>query len=238
MTKPGASPSTKLMIQKLAEMASRGLDYETAAAEAGVSYHYVAGYASKYGIEFTLRKRGRPVEGPNIRSEEMRVLYQGGATLLEIGQKYGITRERVRQIISKNYGLRAPDGGSSERCRKNRAEFQKRRDAKYRKDFGCSFREYKKILKHAGRPTYAYVAQRRNARVRDIRWELNLWQWWKLWDQSGHWSNRGRGRGYCMCRLNDVGPYSVDNVYIATGTENLEDYWVNRRASETLEVTA
>jgi hypothetical protein len=30
-----------------------------------------------------------------------------------------------------------------------------------------------------------------------------------------------------MCRLGDQGPYSIDNVYIASGAVNIQDYWAD-----------
>jgi hypothetical protein len=96
--------------------------------------------------------------------------------------------------------------------------------------WGCSYSDYRSILAHKDQPNHAFSMQRKNAERRGIDWELSLSQWWKVWEQSGHWNERGRGAGYCMCRLNDTGPYAIDNVYIATGIENMRDYWVNKRS--------
>lgn len=164
----------------------------------------------------------------------MRAQYVAGQTLEQIGERYSITRERVRQIITKHYGIRAKDGGKAEVARKNRQAFQKKRDARMMKCWGCTYKQYRSILKRPDQPTYAFSQQRKSAGQRGIGWELNLWQWWKIWEHSGHWAERGRGHGYGMCRLNDVGPYAADNVYIGTGVENVQDYWVNKRAADTL----
>jgi hypothetical protein len=94
---------------------------------------------------------------------------------------------------------------------------------------GCTADQYL-MLKEMGGVLRAYQYQRNQARHRGIKWELNLWQWWTIWDLSGHWAERGQGaNSYVMCRTGDVGPYSVDNVYIATGSQNIKDYWVNKR---------
>jgi hypothetical protein len=229
------SPATRMMIEHLHALAIAGKSYQQAADAIGGSYLYVARLAARYGIPLTLLKRGPKPTPPDDRSEAMRVRYVSGETLDVIGKDYGVTRERVRQILTKHYGIRAQDGGQSEATRKYRKEFNRKRDARSVRVWGCIYREYLRILKHPDKPTYAYWAQRKNADKRKIGWELSLWQWWKLWEQSGHWAERGRGKGYHMCRLNDAGPYAVDNVYIATGTENMKDYWVNRRAAESLE---
>jgi hypothetical protein len=233
------SPSTSLMVSKLTELAALGKSYAEAAHEIGARYHYVAAFASRHGIQFAQCKRGRKLTAaPDARSEDMRQLYLAGVILNDIGTKYGVTRERVRQILTKFYGIRAPDGGKSKRAAIRKSGIQKARDVRALKFWGCTYKQYLSLLRRPDKPTYAFVGQHRNANSRGIAWELNLWQWWKIWQQSGHWQQRGTGRGYCMCRLNDTGPYAVDNVYIATGSDNMKDYWVNRRAAENMEAAA
>ncbi len=229
------TPATRMMAARLNELAIAGQTYQQAADTIGATYSYVASFANRYGIPLRQLARGRKFAPPDERSEAMRVRYIAGETLVQIGRDYSITRERVRQILTKHYGIRAKDGGASESARRARKVFQKKRDARSLKAWGCVYREYQRILKHPGRPTYAFWEQRRNARERGIVWELKLWQWWKLWETSGKWSERGRGHGYCMCRLNDTGPYAADNVYIATNSDNMKDHWVNKRAAARLE---
>lgn len=71
-------------------------------------------------------------------------------------------------------------------------------------------------------PLRAYTHQRDTAaRRRGIAFKLTLTEWWDIWTASGHWSERGAGRGYMMCRKGDVGAYEVGNVFIDTGPENV-----------------
>ena len=78
-------------------------------------------------------------------------------------------------------------------------------------------------LGHTGdvTPLRAFQHQRYRAGRRGIEWKLTLAEWWEIWESSGHWHERGWGRGYMMCRIGDVGPYAVGNVFIAPGEENL-----------------
>lgn len=70
-------------------------------------------------------------------------------------------------------------------------------------------------------PLRAFSRQSRAAvKDRQVGWELTLWQWWSIWQESGHWHERGVGRGYMMCRYGDIGPYAVGNVFIGPGVEN------------------
>jgi hypothetical protein len=71
-------------------------------------------------------------------------------------------------------------------------------------------------------PLRAYQHQKFAAEVRrGIEFRLTLMEWWSIWDQSGHWADRGFGRGWHMCRIGDRGCYEVGNVYIGEGVENL-----------------
>lgn len=70
----------------------------------------------------------------------------------------------------------------------------------------------------------AYLNQRGSASCRGISWEISFEEWLRIWVESGFFSKRGRGKNrYCMCRKNDVGPYKIGNVFIATVQENSRD---------------
>lgn len=45
-----------------------------------------------------------PPDPPNVRNYEIHALRAAGLTLQEIGDQYGLTRERVRQILAKTKG--------------------------------------------------------------------------------------------------------------------------------------
>lgn len=70
----------------------------------------------------------------------------------------------------------------------------------------------------------AYHRQKCEARKRGISFEMSYDEWIGVWINSGKLDHRGRGRGkYCMMRLNDVGPYSVENVKIGLFEDNVSD---------------
>lgn len=72
-------------------------------------------------------------------------------------------------------------------------------------------------------PVKAYKAQRYGAREREIPWDLTFDEWWGIWQP--HFHLRGRGTNQlCMARNSDSGPYSKDNVYLATHLGNALDY--------------
>lgn len=171
--------------------------------------------------------------------------YRAGQTLQQIGDVFGITREWVRRILCE-CGVSADLGGVRlrsfvRRSEKHRKANEKKaaRIAKYEVYFGCCHDEIARICgnefaaapwscvsKKLKSPGVSYMTQRRNAEVRGIGWELPLTEWWRIWQKSGKWEQRGRGKGYCMGRLGDSGPYSVDNVYICTIGQNFSDSYL------------
>jgi hypothetical protein len=174
------------------------------------------------------------------RRERMADLYRSGKTLQQIGDEYGITRERVRQLIGY-LGLNKESGGQRLRAIIKAKQRHERRtakeDARYQKVFGCTKAVFLEIdplpfvCSNKRRyirksPGSAYYNQLRNAQVRGIGWELNFPDWWRIWQESGKWHKRGRGKGYCMARHGDSGPYSVDNVYICTIGQNFSDSYL------------
>jgi hypothetical protein len=57
--------------------------------------------------------------------------------------------------------------------------------------------------------------QRRTAKQRGIEWRIDFWDWYRIWQDSGHLSERGRCKGsYQMCRSGDIGPYASSTVRI------------------------
>lgn len=176
-----------------------------------------------------------------FRDAEMVLLYRKGKTLAQIGRKYGVTRERVRQLLAR-FGLSAEDGGCAIRTflktrdsAKSGAAQQAAREALHFARWGMP-REAVNALSPFKRsdsrhPTYKFRSQKSNAAKRGIEWRMTFAEWWRVWQESGKWEQRGRGEGYCMARWADDGPYSVENVYICTIGQNFSDSYITKPAS-------
>lgn len=167
------------------------------------------------------RKLVRSVQDTE-RAATMAVLYTSGQSLQAIGDRFGVSRERVRQILQV-VGVPASAGGIQLRTRQQREKARLARDARYQTLHGMTHAEYRNL------PTATkkiYQKQRQNAKDRGIPWEFNIASWWCFWQESGKWDDRGRGYGYCMARHGDDGPYSPENVYICTSAQNASDQYI------------
>ena len=80
-----------------------------------------------------------------------------------------------------------------------------------------------------------YHSQKGLAKVRGIEFKLTFEEWLKIWIDSGHLHERGRGIGkYCMARFNDKGAYEVGNVKIILFTENLREKVISQETRKKL----
>lgn len=170
------------------------------------------------------------------REAAMCEMFVDGMTLDEIGVVYGLTRERVRQLIGR-HGFTGQHGGRRIRTAKRKAEREEAaaeaRDAKCMAMFGCSYDTVVELnggLTPWNRSSLSrkYACQMRTAAHRGIVWQFNYPEWHEVWTESGHLADRGRGQGYVMARHDDDGPYVFWNVHICTSSENIKEGYVFR----------
>lgn len=85
--------------------------------------------------------------------------------------------------------------------------------------------QYEKYTKHYEKTAKGkFIRQRANAKRRGIDWELSFEEWWRIWEKSGKWEQRGvTSDSYVMSRILDHGPYKVGNVVIRTMKENSQE---------------
>lgn len=163
-------------------------------------------------------------------------LYRSGKTTTEISKKYGVSRQRVQQVLAK-HGVGKHDGGAFVRTEKRLEKIKLKRDRRYKKMYGCTYDEWKYIQKRYKKyrrsPAYSYRNHKNLSRIRGIEFNLTLPEWWKIWCESGKFERRGkRNDQYVMSRHNDIGPYSTENVRIITVKENRNEYWMSPRAKD------
>jgi hypothetical protein len=165
------------------------------------------------------------------REEKIIAMFRGGLTMQKIGDHFDITRQRVQQILWRRGIVRA-DGGAKTRVKIKSLKAIADRDAHWIKKTGGLTFEQKRHLAQIG-ATRVFSHQRCNARHRGISWNLTLAEWWKVWELSGKWEQRGRrADGYCMSRILDTGGYEVGNVHIQTLSENSREatkIWIGQK---------
>lgn len=153
---------------------------------------------------------------------DMIALHEGGLSVQQIAERYSVTKQAISSRL-----IRADAPLAISRAKRfRRATTQlaaERADAREKHalaKWGCTYSQY---LSLRCKPMRCFQAQRGNAGRRGIGWELNLFQWWTIWQKSGHWTDRGPGQGYVMCRQGDEGPYAIGNVFIAPGIINCSE---------------
>ena len=225
----------------------------------GASIHFLA---EKYGIGSAYLRRILAINGAALRKTEDRkkhkrlaswfardyewtALFSEGHTFEEISKKYGCTRQNVQQRLGK-LGVSGGDGGRTIRSFKNisdkvacKLNRQNAKEARHFLKWGCSFEFMAAIApgikrKEKSHPLRKFNAQRGSAKRRGIEFGLNFREWWDIWQDSGHWNERGRGGGYVMARFGDSGPYVVGNVEIITANKNVSDSYITNPAATRL----
>lgn len=162
--------------------------------------------------------------------------FKNGIPMTELAERYNITRQGI-QLVLKAAGLSAKSGGASIRSKARRIRTQteklENRDTNCLNKWGCTFEQWKSLRSmHKNfhlTPIARYIQHRSNVRREGITWDITLWDWWNIWNDSGKYNERGRGKnGYCMTRKEDKGAYTKDNVYITTISDNLKDGFIAR----------
>ena len=154
-----------------------------------------------------------------MTTKAMILAYKHGITMEEIGNICGLSRQRIQQRL-KACGI-TRQHGQPVRKQQQIAQQHAVRDHRSIAKWGVTYENYKFIPVKA---RDAFQQQRQNARKRGITWRLNLGDWWRIWQESGHWLERGRGHGrYVMSRRGDVGTYTYNNVFIQRSEYNNSD---------------
>lgn len=238
--KPGAQAERHLA---MGEMYRSGKTQSEVAAAFGVTASCVCVALKGLGVQVHAGpgrignfKRAVPADA----HPEMVGMYKSGKSLEEVSAEYGITRERVRQILTAR-GVGRMDGGGTMKCLVKTTDKvdairarNERREVRCRAKWGMSLADYQAHVAEYGStfdptsPLGKYKQQRNNAKARGIAWNFTFADWWRVWQESGKWDERGlRKDGYVMARWGDgVVPYSVGTVHICTQSENAKESFI------------
>ena len=111
----------------------------------GLSAVTISQYKSRFWLLFHSNGRGVGRKTSDPRSVAMAALYRDGSTLKQIGTHYGITRERVRQILKKYHGFTAQDGGCRIRSQQRSVQKRSARAAKWLAKYGIDYQRWSEI---------------------------------------------------------------------------------------------
>ncbi len=158
--------------------------------------------------------------------DEIRDKYVSGLSLNKISLIYGVSRERIRQILNKNYGITREDGGGRvAKIERHRIKAEEKKQKQYssklkiaKRNGFSSVEEFLAVPKSAREE---YRINKTSAGQRHIPWDFLLKGWWDIWVASGKYDNRGVGMGtYQMERIDTTKGYSPDNVRIVSFEEH------------------
>jgi hypothetical protein len=77
-----------------------------------------------------------------------------------------------------------------------------------------------------------YLDKKYSAKKYNIPFLISFEEYYQLFLKAGIDKNipqKNNGQAMCLCRKGDIGPYSVDNCYIATASQNHIDAHINGR---------
>jgi hypothetical protein len=186
----------------------------------------------------------------NELAESMRKDFlENGLTMVKIAEKNKITRERVRQILKIKYNLSSADG----KVRKeNIAKVQEKKsqsDLKFFNQHGMTKEKFNEIREKFGIVSFideggeakekvrnvvyqAYINQKANAYRAKIGFHLSFAQWWKLWEESGKFAERGQGK-YGLVRHDSDFAFTIENTAIGLSSERasakMKEWWVKEK---------
>ena len=212
---------------EVARLYREGISLVNLSKRFGIGISWISQILTQRGV--SRRGRGRPRGFVNDvatrqRNESIVQLYQEGLTLAIVGQKFGITRERVRQIL-KCQEVSKAEGGRAVALQHREVRKAQDKEALYLARFGHTAAEHRRLLqmdhesRKAGVPQEHLIMYRfrqaRNNLQKHYSWSLTLAQWWAIWEASGKWLLHGRGTGYYgMVRLDRSKGFEPGNVEI------------------------
>lgn len=139
-------------------------------------------------------------------------------TITSLATEYEVTYQGIHRIIKK-HGLSRASGGKSKAVASRRAKEQAEAPAQDRK--GCTKEQWDQLRAmdedYKKTPLAVFNTFKNNFQnLYEVAFELELWDWWQLWEASGRWSQRARNPDgmWVMAQVDRALPLTKDNARI------------------------
>lgn len=201
---------------QMGEFYKSGMGMKEIAQQFGVSHQRVSQCLNQIGLD--RKDRGnwaRPGRNDDRRKEAIAML-RTGMTSQDIAKHFGVSDTVIGNYVSELKGNEAEYASVMDDAEK----------AKFLIKTGVDVGAFPS-LDEAKKAWSAFIAQRGQAGHRGIEWDMTFAEWWNVWRESGHWSDRGRShaQSFVMGRFSDSGPYKVGNVHVISFSQNISDSW-------------
>lgn len=141
-----------------------------------------------------------------------------------------VSYQAVHRIIKKN-GLGRKDGGKSVQTTARKEEEAKQKVEKLDARYGCTDDQWKYLRglaeAYKDTPLAAYNTFKNNFKnlYPDIPFELTLWDWWSMWEESGKWGQHKRNpKGmFVMTFVDALVPFAKNNARIMAFSDLLRE---------------
>lgn len=208
----------KCDLSQVQMLAEQGMTRAEIAKAIGVSFCTLYKHVKANKIDVVHAATKLPGITDTGRANKIAAMYKQGLTLAKIGTQFGLTRERVRQILRK-HGVLKSDSPRPKMAALKRQRLDASREAQCLEKYGHPL-DVVAQLRQDG-VLAAFLNQKKASHIRGIDWNLDFQTWLAIWQLSGKLHLRGRGIGkYVMSRVRDDGGYELGNVHIQLATEN------------------
>lgn len=201
---------------QMGELYKSGMGMKEIAQQFGVSHQRVSQCLTQIGLDRKDRGHWASQSRNDARRKEAVAMLRTGMTSQEIANRFGVSNTVIWKYVSE--------------LKENEAEYASVMDdaekAKFLMKTGVDVGAFPSI-DEAKKAWGAFIAQRGQAGHRGIEWDMTFAEWWSVWCESGHWSERGRShaQSFVMGRFSDSGPYRVGNVHVISFSQNISDSW-------------
>lgn len=151
------------------------------------------------------------------RESDMIDMYVSGLTYREIGEIYGVSRQRIHQIL-KPFGITWVDGGAHLISQKRLAEYEARLEAKIQDKYQITLSDYREFMANGYKYSWIRAYQNHRNNHKKDGYNLSFKDWWEFLSSHDNYEDYARG-GYSLVRRTKNLPWSKFNLLFIPHSE-------------------